>query len=143
MDLPDANALRAKLAQKRAARAAAEAEHHDAAESARRKWIESLEHAAMPADVAERLSRRISMAIERGESQLEALRFPRELTTDGARAINNREVGWEKTLLGAPKLALEYWAAHLRDRGYGLRAEVITFPGGMPGDCALYLEWGE
>jgi hypothetical protein len=141
--LPDANALRAQIAAREADKAAAEARERMAAESAHQKWVESLRNPTIGPDAEERLARRIALAVGQGKLEFEALRFPKDLTTDNARAINQAEPGWEKTLTGLPKIAYDYWAAKLRDRGYGLRAEVVTFPGGIPGDCALILSWGE
>jgi len=48
---------------------------------------------------------------------------------------------WEKTLEGRPKLGYEFWHDHLRPLGFGLKAEVIEYPGGMPGDIGFFLTW--
>jgi hypothetical protein len=141
--LPDANALRAKIAEREADKAAEEARERMAAEAAQQKWIEALRNPVLPPDAEERLARRIAMAVAQGRIEFEALRFPRDLTTDNARAINQAEAGWEKTLTGLPKIAYDYWAKVLRPKGYQMRAEVVTYPGGMPGDCALILSWAE
>lgn len=141
--LPDANALRATIAGREAEKAAEEARERMAAESAQQKWIESLRNPVIASDAEERLARRIAMAVSQGKLEFEAVRFPRDLTTDNARAINQAEAGWEKTLTGLPKIAHDYWAKVLKPKGYHLRAEVVTYPGGMPGDCALILSWAE
>jgi len=72
-----------------------------------------------------------------------ALRVPRDPTTGNARAINQAEPDWQKTLTGLPRIAYDDWAKVLRPKGYHLRAEVVTFPGGMPGGCALIPSWAE
>lgn len=141
--LPDANALRARIAEREAEKAAEAARERMATEAAQQKWIESLRRAVIPPDIEARLARRIALAASQGRIEFEALRFPKDLTTDNARAINQAEPGWEKTLTGAPKVAYEFWAKVLQPKGYGLRAEVVTFPEGMPGDCALILSWAE
>jgi hypothetical protein len=141
--IPDANALRRQIAEREADKAAAEARERMAAESAHLKWVESLRNPKIGPDAEERLAKRIAIAVAQGRLEFEALRFPKDLTTDNARAINQAEPGWEKTLTGLPRVAYDYWASNLRDKGYHLRAEVVTFPGGMPGDCALILSWGE
>jgi hypothetical protein len=141
--LPDATALRARIAAREAEKAAAEAQERLAAEAAYRNWVEALRRPELPADAEERLARRIALAVDQGKLEFEVLRFPNDLTTDRGRAINQAEPGWETTLLGLPKVAYEYWAAKLRDKGYRLRAEVVTFPDGIPGDCALILSWEE
>jgi hypothetical protein len=141
--VPDANALRSKLALREAERAAAAEREQSAADAAHQRWVEALRSPTLPPDAEERLARRIALALEQGKLEIELFRFPPEITTDRARAINQAEAGWEKTLTGLPKIAYEYWAKNLRDKGYTLRAEVVSFPGGMPGDCALHLGWGE
>jgi hypothetical protein len=37
------------------------------------------------------------------------LRFPNHICTDGGRAINQVEEGWETTLTGLPKEIYDYW----------------------------------
>jgi hypothetical protein len=64
------------------------------------------------------------------------------LCTDGGRAINQQEPGWENTLTGRPKEIYQLWAKYFRPRGYRLRVEIVDFPGGMPGDIGMTLKWG-
>ena len=73
-------------------------------------------------------------AAERGEREVLALRFPSEYCTDGGRAINNFEPDWPKTLTGFAKRAYEFWQRELEPQGYKLRAQIMDFPGGVPGD---------
>jgi hypothetical protein len=143
MALPDPKALRMQLAQREADRAAEEARKKAAADAEHQAWVDGLSGHTVPPGAVERLARRIAIAIDAGQHEIELVRFPNELTTDRGRAINQAEAGWETTLLGIPKVAFDYWAANLRSQGYHLRAEVVSFPGGMPGDCALYLGWQE
>ena len=37
--------------------------------------------------------------------------------------------------------AYEETYREMRAAGYKLRCEVLTFPGGMPGDIGMYLSW--
>jgi hypothetical protein len=48
---------------------------------------------------------------------------------------------WEETLEGRPKLGYEFWHDHLRPLGFGFKAEVLDYPGGMPGDIGFFLMW--
>ena len=57
------------------------------------------------------------------------------------RRINNSEPDWEATLEGRPKAAYEFWHDHLRPLGFHLKAEVLEYPGGMPGDIGFFLTW--
>ena len=76
-----------------------------------------------------------------GLMEVEVLRFPHELCTDRGRAINQGEPGWENTLTGIPKDMYQFWNEHLRPRGYKVRAQIVEFPGGMPGDIGIFLIW--
>jgi hypothetical protein len=83
----------------------------------------------------------VNQAAERGQSEVQVYRFPNELCTDRGRRINNSEPNWEQTLEGRPKLGYEFWRDHLRPLGFGLKAEVLEYPGGMPGDIGFFLTW--
>jgi hypothetical protein len=92
-------------------------------------------------EVFERVSRAVRGAAERGERELMAVRFPSSFCTDGGRAINNYEAGWPQTLTGFAKKAYEFWHQELEPHGYKLRAQILDFPGGMPGDVGIFLRW--
>ena len=94
-----------------------------------------------PPDVFERASRMVKGAAERGEREVLALRFPSEYCTDGGRAINNFEPDWPETLTGFANRAYEFWQKELEPQGYKLRAQIMDFPGGMPGDVGMFLRW--
>ena len=59
----------------------------------------------------------------------------------GGRAINPQEPGWEKTLTGVPMEIHQLWDRHFRARGYKLKAGIVSFPNGMPGDVGMTLKW--
>jgi hypothetical protein len=83
----------------------------------------------------------VSQAAERGQTEVQVYRFPNELCSDRGRRINNSDPDWEQTLEGRPKLGYEFWRDHLRPLGFGLKAEVLEYPGGMPGDIGFFLTW--
>jgi hypothetical protein len=83
----------------------------------------------------------IKRAVESGLTEVELGRFPVQLCTDGGRAINQQEKGWETTLTGLPKELYTFWKTHLQARGYKFRAQIATWPGGVPGDIGLSLAW--
>ena len=83
----------------------------------------------------------VSRAAERGQTEVQIYRFPNTMCTDRGRRINNSEAGWEQTLEGRPKLAYEFWNDRLKPLGFGLKAEVVEYPGGMPGDIGFALTW--
>jgi hypothetical protein len=92
-------------------------------------------------EVFERVSRVVKSAAERGEREVLALRFSSQYCTDGGRAINNFEPHWPETLTGFAKRAHEFWQKELEPKGYKVRAQIMDFPGGMPGDVGIFLRW--
>jgi CBS domain-containing protein len=88
------------------------------------------------------LVHRAREAAERGETEYLILRFPSHLCNDDGRAINAPDPEWPKTLRGEAAEMYLRWERELRPRGFRLAARVIDFPGGVPGDIGLYLEWG-
>jgi hypothetical protein len=92
-------------------------------------------------DGRERLRKALVAAAERGVSQLQIFTFPSELCTDSGRAINNGDPAWPATLVGYAARAYEFYQAELQPHGYKLRAEIIDYPGGKPGDIAVTLSW--
>ena len=89
--------------------------------------------------VFERVSRVVKGAAERGERDVLAVRFPSEYCTDGGRMINNYEPGWPETLTGFARHAYEFWQKELAPQGYKVRAQILDFPGGVPGDVGIFL----
>jgi hypothetical protein len=92
-------------------------------------------------DALERVSALVRGAAERGEREVLAFRFPSDYCTDGGRAINSFEPDWPKTLTGIARRAYEFWQKELEPQGYKLRAQIMDFPGGMPGDVGIFLRW--
>jgi len=93
------------------------------------------------ADGRDRLRSALMAAAERGENHLQVVTFPSELCTDGGRAINNGDPNWPKTLVGFAQRAYEFYVKELQPNGYHLRAEILNFPGGMPGEVGITLTW--
>ena len=118
----------------------------DRAEEARKKLVATLqEEIAVPpekvAEIKHSLATTTRAAAERGEKEVLVMRFPSALCSDRGRAINNAEADWPTTLTGRPRQAYEFWQEHLRPAKYKLRAMIIDWPGGMPGDVAFFLSW--
>ncbi len=144
----DVNALRRVAAEVEARKAAEEQHHHDAEEAKRKALLDEL---ATPMQMDEkaierglqRVSAMVQAAAERGRTEVLAFRFPNVLTTDRGRAINHGESGWPKTLTGRPLQIYQFWEAHLAPQGFKLKASIVDFPGGMPGDVGFFLGWGD
>jgi hypothetical protein len=118
----------------------------DQAEKARAKLIESLMEpvAVTPEKIAEiksRVLRLLRSAAVKGDKEVLVMRFPNALCSDKGRALNNLEKGWPSTLLGRPLQAFEFWRDHLQPQGYGLKAIIVDWPKGLPGDVGFFLTW--
>jgi hypothetical protein len=135
--------LRRRMAEREAAKAAEELRHMQEQEEKQKAVM--AEFHKPPERTAEQLmqliTQLVSKAAERGQSEVQVYRFPNSLCSDRGRRINNSEPEWEKTLEGRPKAGYEFWHEHLRPLGFHLKAEVLEYPGGMPGDIGFFLTW--
>ena len=92
--------------------------------------------------VMERVNAAVRRAAEQGNRQLLAVTFPASYCNDGGRRINNLESDWPVSLEGFAKRAYEFYMANLKPLGFKLTAQILDYPGGMPGNVGLYLSWG-
>ncbi|KQQ21263.1 hypothetical protein [Methylorubrum extorquens] len=118
----------------------------DRAEEARAELIKTLSETieVTPKKVHEIMTSllyKLRIAAEQGKNELLVMRFPNVMCSDGGRAINNFESGWPETLTGRPRQAFEFWRDRLQPAGYGLKAVIVNFPDGMPGDVGFLLTW--
>lgn len=111
------------------------------AERERAALIRELREMRLTEADIERGYRRFLEAVRHGAHEHMLIRFPNELCTDGGRAVNAAEPDWPDTLTGVPRQLYELWRDRLRGLGYGVRAMILEFPGGMPGDVGLFLTW--
>lgn len=88
-----------------------------------------------------RLMAAVSKAAEAGKNEIMVFKFPSTYLPDGGRAINNLEKNWPDSLVGYSKEAYLFYDEHLRKLGYRLRAQIINFPDGVPGDVGFFLVW--
>lgn len=88
-----------------------------------------------------RVNNAIRRAAEQGSRQLTVITFPAAYCNDAGRRINNLESDWPQSLEGFAKRAYEYYVAELQPLGFKLTAQIIDYPGGMPGNVALNLSW--
>jgi hypothetical protein len=92
-------------------------------------------------ETPDRINAAIKRAAEQGLNEILVLRFPSEFCNDRGRRINNYEADWPDSLGGFSKTAFDYYAKELRPLGFTMRAEIMNYPGGMPGDVGMYLRW--
>jgi hypothetical protein len=138
-----ADDLKRRMAEREAARVAEELRRLQAQEEQQKAVMAEFQQP--PARAAEQLlplvMQLVSQAADRGQSEVQVYRFPNAMCTDRGRRINNTEPDWPQTLEGRPKAGYEFWRDHLRPLGFGLKAEVLEYPGGMPGDIGFFLMW--
>ena len=141
--LPTAGEIMKQIALKEAEKASAAMRETKAAEAEKRALMEKFSTPLGLSDdeIMARAATVIKRAADNGLTEVEVARFPNELCTDRGRAINQAEPGWENTLTGRPKEVFDFWQKYLKPRGYKLAFQVVSFPGGVPGDIGITLKW--
>jgi hypothetical protein len=141
--LPTALDCRKKSAEMEAEKASEYMRGRAAAEAEKKELLDRLTKPSGVSD-EERMRRAatiIKRAVSNGLTEVEVGRFSNKLTTDGGRAINQQEPGWEETLTGLPKELYHFWKKHLEPRGYRMKYQIADWPDGMPGDISITLMW--
>ena len=80
-------------------------------------------------------------AAGQGLKEFLLLRFPSQLCSDSGRAVNVPDPEWPETLRGEAAEIYLRWNHDLRPHGFHVRARVLDFPDGLPGDIGLFLAW--
>lgn len=123
----------------------AEVDHERKLKDKKKQQERDLREAFMSRKVApeavERINNAVRIAAQNGHHHLEVITFPSSYCSDGGRRINIADAEWPATLTGFAKDAYDFYDKELRPLGYKLRAEIVSFPGGMPGDVSLSLAW--
>jgi hypothetical protein len=135
--------LKRRMAEREAAKAAEELRHVQEQEEKQKAVTEEFHKppARTPEQLMQVVMQLVSHAAERGQSEVQVYRFPNAMCSDRGRRINNSEPEWDKTLEGRPRAGYEFWHDHLRPLGFGLKAQVLEYPGGIPGDIGFILTW--
>jgi hypothetical protein len=122
--------------------AAAEQRAYEAAQKAERDKLKaSFEEREVQPEALDRIAALVAKQIERGEKQALVLQFPSDWLPDQGRGVTNRDPDWHLKLEGFPKRAYDFFEKELAPRGFQLKAEIIDWPGGMPGDVGFILTW--
>jgi hypothetical protein len=87
------------------------------------------------------IRRLVTSAIKNGDYEALVYSFSSDLCADSGRAINSGDPKWPETLQGKAKQFYERYLKHGKPQGYKLKAMIISFPGGMPGDVGFFLNW--
>jgi len=88
------------------------------------------------------IRRLVRIAAENGKTEALVYSFPSDLCSDGGRAINSAQPDWPDSLQGKARELYDRYVSIARPKGYRLKAMIINFPGGIPGDVGFYLDWG-
>jgi hypothetical protein len=116
-------------------------EHQKRLEAQQKELYTAFINQHIQPDAKQRLAAEVRQAAERGQNEIQVMRFPSDFCSDGGRAVNNFEPDWHDSLTGYAKEAYEAWEQHLQPLGYKLRAQVLNYPNGMPGDIGIFLRW--
>ena len=122
--------------------AAAEQQAHEAAQKAEREKLKAaFEEREVQPEALERIAALVAKQVDRGEKQALVLQFPSDWLPDQGRGVTNRDPDWHLKLEGFPKRAYDFFRKELEPRGFQIKAEILDWPGGMPGDVGFILTW--
>ena len=138
---PPASELQNLIAQEEEQTSQATLHKRAAADERRRHEIERLRQGDLRPEDIRAVIQRCTDAARAGKPSVLAYRFPSEVCTDGGRAINNGLPDWPASLTGQPRAFYDYYQTVLHPAGYHIRATILNFPGGVPGDAGLFLSW--
>ena len=140
-----AEALRMSILRKEMEKMEVEMEGERKAREVEERKLAEFTHAFLHQHVSEdeiAMVRRLVMnAVKDGKMEAMVYSFPSDLCTDSGRAINNNDPRWPETLQGKAKELFERYETLAKPQGYRLKAMVINFPGGVPGDIGFFLNW--
>lgn len=102
--------------------------------------IDFLMHHLSPREI-KHVRAAVEAAIRQNAFEAMVYSFPSSLCRDDGRAINNAEPSWPDTLQGKAREVYEAYERHGRPMGFHLKAMIVTFPGGIPGDVGFFLNW--
>ena len=105
------------------------------------KFTESFLKDQVNEDEIAMVRRLVMNAVKNGKFEAMVYSIPSDLCTDSGRAINSGDPQWAETLLGKAKQFYERYLKIAKPQGYKLKAMIINFPGGMPGDVGFFLNW--
>ena len=92
-------------------------------------------------DEVARVRRLVMNAVKDGKLEALVYTFPSDLCSDSGRAINSADPQWADTLQGKARQFYERFLQFGRPQGFKLKAMIVNFPGGVPGDVGFFLNW--
>lgn len=137
----DADGIRAWMAAQRAAREAEKRRQ----QMEKQRELDALHEAFLAREVPEDALNLVEALVRRaaaeGEREVMVMRFPSAWMKDDGRSITSGQENWPEQLDGFAARAYEVYRRHLQPRGFAVRAVILDYPDGMPGDVGLFLSW--
>ena len=136
-----AAALRMQMLERELAEANRRQQQREAEQAKRESMLASFLADDVSEEESAMIRRLVLRAASEGKFEAMVYSFPSELCTDGGRAINSGDADWPGTLRGKPLALYERFKTVAQPQGYKLKAMIINFPGGMPGDVGFFISW--
>jgi hypothetical protein len=138
---PTADELRMQLLKKEMEKATAEQKGKELEQKKLADFTAEFLGSQVSDDEIAIVRRLVANAVKDGKFEAMVYSFPSDLCTDSGRAINNGSPNWPDTLQGKAKEFYERSQMMGKPAGYKLKAMIVTFPGGVPGDVGFFLNW--
>jgi hypothetical protein len=138
---PTADQLRMRMLEKQLEEMERRQKALDAEQQARTAMLDSFLHDDVTEKERALIRRLVENAAASGQFEALVYSFPSSLCTDSGRAINNSDPNWPETLQGKAKKLFDRYQEVAKPSGYRLKAAIINFPGGIPGDVGFFLSW--
>lgn len=135
--------IRARLQRVRQAKLAEEEAHRAAHAAEQASLREAFDAQQVPANALSRVIATVERAIRNGEKEALVFRFPSDFMNDSGRSITSHYGDWTTQLTGAASRAYAFFKAELAPRGFQLKARIVSYTEGIPGDVGLFLSWEE
>jgi hypothetical protein len=138
---PSAEALRMSILKKEMEKMDVDRKAREAEEKRLAAFTSEFLHKHVSEDEIAMVRRLVTNAAKDGKMEAMVYSFPSDLCTDSGRAINSNDPSWPETLQGKAKEFFERYEQIGKPQGYRLKAMVVNFPGGVPGDIGFFLNW--
>jgi hypothetical protein len=136
-----ADAVRSYLQSKKDEEASKQRAYEASAKAERDRLHEAFMEREVQPEAMDRIATLVRRTIDMGDRQALVVRFPSDWLPDQGRAITNHDKNWPEKLDGFAKRAYDFFQRELEPRGFQIRAEIVDWPGGMPGDVGFFLQW--
>ncbi len=141
--VPSASELRMKMLEKEMRAMEESRKARERAQEEHAKFTDGFLKGQVSEGERAKIRQLVMNAVAQGHMEAMVYSFPSSLCADDGRAINSGDRDWPKTLQGKAKQLYDRYKEFAQPQGYKLKAMVINFPGGVPGDIGFFLSWGD